>query len=107
MNSPSAHSFPPPRRKRVLAQLKIVCDKIEAILAGQDVTLEDFPLVLSPGETKLERLQRFKGRLQSVLADIDRGEPRLCSACASPIDERELDEMPWAETCARCAAAGA
>lgn len=65
------------------------------------------PLSPEPGETKLEQLRRFKSHLQSVLADIDRGEPRLCSACKAPIDARELDEMPWTEKCHQCASAGA
>jgi len=92
------------RRKRTLAKLGWVCGQIERLLAGQDVTLADvkLPHEREPGETELERLERFKALLGETLGQLDRGEPRCCRACQQPLEDVALDEMPWAWTCGRC-----
>lgn len=94
------------RKQLTLAKLGWVCAKIEDILAGQDITLADIPLTTEaePGETPLERLQRFKALLSETLAQINRGEPRQCAKCQEPIPDPILDDMPWATTCPECGA---
>lgn len=93
------------RKKRILAKLGWVCGQIEQILAGQDITLADvkLPHEKEPGETKLERLERFKALLNGALAELNRGEPRRCQKCGQPLDDATLDEIPWAWSCGRCA----
>ncbi len=93
------------RRKKTLAKLGWVCGKIEQILAGQDVRLADIqlPHEREPGETELERLQRFKALLSDTLAELNRGEARRCLRCGAALPDPALDEMPWAFACASCA----
>lgn len=92
------------RRRRTLDKLGEVSGKIAQLLAGQDLDLASMPLPGEgePGETKLERLQRFKALLQETLARINRGEPLVCSRCGGPIGDVALDEMPWATLCGAC-----
>ena len=94
------------RKKRTLAKLGWVCAKIEEILAGANLTLSDVKLPESqtPGETELERFQRFKALLSETLAEINRGEARTCLGCQQPIADALLDEMPWSFRCPACAA---
>ncbi len=92
------------RRKRTLDKLKDVCGRIEKLLATQNATLADIPLPGEgePGETPLERLQRFKRILNETLAQMGRGEPRTCEKCHEALPDVELDEMPWADRCRAC-----
>ncbi len=93
------------RRKRTLAKLGSVCTKIEELLAGQNLTLKDveLPQDREPGETDLERLQRFKRQLGELLADQAAGRPRCCVGCRTELSEQVLDALPWANTCRACA----
>lgn len=93
------------RRQKTLAKLGWVCGQIEQILAGQDVRLADIelPHERAPGETELERLQRFKALLSDTLAELNRGEARRCRRCGAALAEALLDELPWADVCASCA----
>ena len=93
------------RKTQVLAKLGWVCRKIEAILAGQNVTLSDIalPQHREPGETPLERLQRFKALLNEALAELNRGEARACGRCGALLPDVVLDEIPWASCCQACA----
>jgi hypothetical protein len=90
------------RRRRTLDKLGEVSGKIATLLAGQDLDLSTLPLNPEPGETKLERLQRFKALLNDTLAKINRGEPLVCPTCGGPIGDAALDEMPWATSCGTC-----
>ena len=94
------------RKKRTLAKLGWVCAKIEEILAGGNLTLRDvkLPENKKPGETELERFQRFKALLGETLAQINRGEARTCSKCGQPIADKFVDDMPWIFTCPACPA---
>lgn len=92
------------RRRLVLDTMGAVSGKIEQLLAGQDVTLATLPLPqeAEPGETPLERLQRFRALLGACLGQLDRGEPLVCGACGAPLPDAEADAMPWATRCRRC-----
>ena len=95
------------RRKRLtLNKLGQVCQQLEAILAGQDMTLKDviLPQNQSPGETPLERLERFKALLNETLGELQAGQPRVCQGCQAPLPDPVVDEMPWAFACQSCAA---
>lgn len=84
-----------------------MCGKIEEMLADQNITLADvlFPHEKKPGETELERLQRFKAHLGETLAKINRNEGFSCRGCKAALADAILDEMPWALTCPSCPAA--
>lgn len=92
------------RKKAILAKLGQVCGQIEQILAGQDITLAEvlLPHEKKPGETKLERLERFKALLNAALGELNRGEPRRCRSCEQLLGDAILDELPWAWSCGRC-----
>lgn len=92
------------RKQKTLSKLGWVCGKIEGLLADQNATLADivFPHDAKPGETKLERLQRFKALLGETLAEINAGTPRVCATCQTPLGDAVLDEMPWAISCRAC-----
>ncbi len=90
------------RKQTLLAKLGDVSRRIEKILSGQNATLADLPIP-EPGETPLERLQRFKRVLNDALSQWNRGEPRNCEKCGGAIADDALDEMPWASRCSACA----
>ena len=92
---------PQTRRRRLLDKLGAVCAQIEQILAGQDLRIQDvkLPQERQPGETPLERLQRFKALLSEALAELARGEPRRCRHCQAPLSAQTLDELRWAWSC--------
>ena len=92
------------RKRKTLAKLGWVCGKIEDILAGQNTTAKDivFPHDAKPGETVLERFQRFKALLNETIAQLNQGEARCCAKCEAPLADAILDEMPWALRCQGC-----
>lgn len=92
------------RKHKILGKLGQVCARIEDLLAGQAVTLADLPLPGDgePGETDLERLQRFKALLGEALAELARGEARACRRCGEPLPDAELAPLPWATTHRAC-----
>lgn len=98
---------PMTRKQKTLRKLGWVCSKIEELLADQNITLADvlFPHEKKPGETDLERLQRFKAHLGETLTKINRGEDFVCRGCQEKLADAILDEMPWALTCPACPAA--
>lgn len=92
------------RRRVVLAKLGEVARKLEAILAGQEVTLADIqlPQERDPAETPLERRRAFQALLQRALEELRRGEVRTCERCGGAIPAAALDETPWVTACGRC-----
>lgn len=93
--------MPQTRRRKTLGKLGEICKKIERHLAGQNVTLADvqLPQDAAANATPLERLQLFKEVLNETLAQLNRGEARLCEQCAAPLPGPALDELPWALRC--------
>ncbi len=93
-------------RAALLRRLGEVAEKIERLLAGQDVDLSDMKLPQEADELPeppLERVRRFMRLLQAALARLDRGEAGSCLRCGSPLGALELRETPWADTCRSCA----
>ena len=95
------------RKRKILSKLGWACNKIEDLLAGQNLTLADvqLPHERKPGETDLERLQRFKALLSDSLAELNRGAPRTCRVCQARLADDVLDDMPWATACRGCSSA--
>jgi RNA polymerase-binding transcription factor DksA len=98
-------------RRDILATLKErrsrVARELEKLLSGQNATLADLklPQEEEPGEPPTERLRRFLRQLNEVAARIELPEFGRCGACGAELSEAALREMPWADRCARCAAA--
>ncbi len=92
------------RKKLTLAKLEGICGRIENLLAGQNASLADvvLPQDAKPGETKLEKLQRFKALLNKTLQDIEDGVQPGCRACGRQLSAAILDAMPWAANCTQC-----
>ena len=95
-------------RGTTLRKLGDVCERIAKLKAGEQVTLASvqIPGEEEPGETPLERLERFKLLLNETLAALAEGTHGRCEACGEAVPNAELDEMPWATVCGRCAAKG-
>lgn len=92
------------RKQLTLAKLQVICGRIENLLAGQSASLADvvLPQDAKPGETTLEKLQRFKALLNKTLQDIAAGVLPDCQACGRRLSAAILDAMPWALNCERC-----
>lgn len=89
-----------PMRKLTLRKLGAVCDQLEELLAGQDVTLVDIKLPhQGPDDdwTKIMRLRAYKKMLNDTLKRMSTPEFGLSLATQDPIPVIELKEMPWAE----------
>jgi hypothetical protein len=95
-----------PRKRKTLGKLGWVCDQIADLLADQNATAADivFPHDAKPGETVLERFQRFKALLNETIAQLNQSEARCCAKCNTLLPDAILDEMPWALSCRACAA---
>jgi hypothetical protein len=104
MNFPTDDERHRLRRQRTLQQLQRVCARLEALLSGQDagVAEVELPQDKRPGETPVERLQRYRRRLNEVLGCLQRGEALRCERCARALPDLELDETPWATRCRAC-----
>ena len=84
-----------------------VAGKLEALLAGKDVSLDDFELrqVDDHGARKEARLRSYL-RTINAARDRLRTDPAygLWTSCGGPLNDLALDETPWLEHCPRCAA---
>lgn len=85
-----------------------VAAKLADLLAGKDVRLSEVQGVKGLGDRhKLEdRLRAFLDHLAARRALLASGDPAFgqCAECGEPMTVAELDEMPWATHCPRCAA---
>lgn len=92
-------------RRAALAKGQEVADKLARLLAAEDVELADLDLLYGgePGERPKERLRRFLDRLMVVARGVGAPTFGRCERCGAPIPPDELDAMPWAEECRRCA----
>lgn len=94
-------------RAKTLRKLGNICSRIADLKAGLDVRLASIAIPGTggkPGETPLERLERFKRLLNATLARLAEGQLAPCAQCDQAIPVLELDEMPWADVCGACAA---
>ena len=91
-------------RRLVVGKMGEVAAKLAALKSGQDVTLATLKLpqeeeVISP----LDRAQLYYDHLKRVLASFTDGSYGSCCTCGAPIQAVELEQVPWADTCGRCA----
>jgi RNA polymerase-binding transcription factor DksA len=92
----------------VLKKLKEVAKKLEDLLAGQEVNLPSMPLLgqQDPTWDKITRTRFYMKMLDAVVKGILKGNYGYCCVCHNPIAKVELSEMPWADTCGKCASQG-
>ena len=83
-----------------------VATKLAELKAGQNITLAEMS---TPG-LDTEAMDK-EARVRAFLDLINASRTRLqgrgyghCLACSAVLDEAALDETPWLERCARCAA---
>ncbi len=91
---------------RLLAKGQEIAGMLSDLLAGKKPSGLDL-LEARPGETEEEKLHRYLDLIQSRIDAIQDGTYGRCQVCGGQIPLAELDEVPWAERCGRCAAAGA
>lgn len=95
-------------KRNVLKKLREVTLKLEELLAGQNVTLATLPLLGQPDPAwdKITRLRFYMRALDAVVKGILAGDYGYCGVCKNPIPKIELTELPWADTCGKCASEG-
>lgn len=93
-------------RRRVLAKGAEIAQKLSDELAGLEVDLATLklPQEKEPGETPVEKLRRYLALVERARAAFDDGTWGRCRNCGQPLSMAQLDAMPWAEWCERCAA---
>lgn len=90
-------------KRRLLNKGRDLAEKLSAMMAGKTVTLEEI-LSPKPGETKIERLRRYLDIVDGRIKAINAGTYGNCFLCNAPLSYVELEQMPWAQYCAACAA---
>jgi len=84
-------------RQALLAKGREVSSKLEEILAGKDVSLDDFGLKMNgePAETKEKRLRRFFDLLMRRLRVVDSPRFGYDPEAGAFLPVSALDEAPW------------
>ncbi|MCC6994260.1 MAG: TraR/DksA C4-type zinc finger protein [Deltaproteobacteria bacterium] len=83
-----------------------LADKLSRLLAGERVA--DLGALLgggTPGERPEEKLRRFLARIDAALAALRAGSYGGCEGCGVALGWARLEQLPWADRCASCAAA--
>lgn len=107
--------FPPPARAHyraaLLRQGKKIADQLAEILSGARQPRNIAPLGMTgdgqrPGMRPEERLRAYLDLIEARRRLIDSDDDRFgrCDQCGIDLGAAALDEMPWANTCQRCAA---
>jgi RNA polymerase-binding transcription factor DksA len=95
-------------RRRVLDKGAEIAKKLAFALAGLEVDLNTLklPEEKEPGLTPVEKLRRYLDLLERSRRSFDDGTWGRCVSCGTVLTLVQLDAMPWAEHCQKCAAAG-
>ena len=100
----------PARRQRLRTALghkgMEINGKLTRILANQNVTLAKWPSEREPGLRPEERLRRFLDQIARAQQRLGTAGWGRCLACGDDLPEAALDDTPWIERCAGCAATG-
>ena len=86
-------------RQAILDKGREVSTKLEEILAGKEITLNEISLFANdePAETKEKRLRRFFDHLMLRLRVIEDPNFGFDTERDAFLSVAELDEMPWIE----------
>jgi hypothetical protein len=90
-------------RRQLLKKGAEINAKLTELLAGKRVNVDALLGHTKPGESPIERLQRFltlvDGRIQAIRA----GTYGRCVTCRDGLPFAELEQVPWIDTCRSCA----
>ena len=89
-------------KKLLLRKGAEINEKLVALLNGQQVRVEGV-LGGKPGEKPIERLRRFMAIIETQLAAIRAGTYGHCERCGDGLPYAHLEQVPWIDTCQRCA----
>ncbi len=91
-------------KRQLLKKGAEINEKLVQILNGKNVVdLEKLLGGGKPGETKEERLRRFLALIDSQLVAIRNGSYGKCVQCGDGIPFAHLEQIPWIDTCQKCA----
>jgi RNA polymerase-binding transcription factor DksA len=80
-------------------------EKLTRLLAGESFDIERLLVGGEPGETPIERLQRFLGIVDERLRAMREGRYGRCEKCGKALSFAALQEAPWVTLCPACDAA--
>ncbi len=83
-----------------------VNEKLTRMLAAQNATLTTMklPSEEEPGLKPHEKLRRYLDQIVRAQKRLGTGAWGACMHCAAELAEAALDDAPWLELCAKCAA---
>lgn len=92
------------RLKAINAKGMEVAERLAALMAHKDVSLDDFDLIQDD-----DRGVKKEARLRAYLATINAARARLlgdgyghCTDCDAPVAASVLSDSPWWPTCPAC-----
>jgi hypothetical protein len=79
-----------------------IATKLEKILAGKDVSLEEISLLKNdePAETKEKRMRRFLDHVMSRMRAVQTADFGFDHTTGAYLTVTELNEVPWIDTSA-------
>ena len=90
-------------KRLLLRKGRDLSEKLSEMMSGKNVRFEEL-LAPKVGETPMERLRRYLDLVDGRIKAINAGTYGNCFLCETPLSYAELEQMPWAEYCAACAA---
>jgi len=94
-------------RRRLLKKGAEINEKLTQLLNGQNPSVDGLFGPSKPGETPIERLRRFLALVDGRIQAIRAGRYGRCATCGEPLPYAHLEQVPWIDTCERCAAPSA
>ena len=92
------------RLRRVLLKKGAeINEKLTKLLNGQKVDIATLLGQGKPGETPIERLRRFLSLVDNGIQRIRSGRYGMCVRCGDGLPLAHLEQVPWLDTCQRCA----
>lgn len=79
--------------------------KLTELLANPTMEPPELPGQGRPGEKPIERLRRFMALIDGRLRALREGRYGRCERCGADLPFAHLSQVPWIDTCQRCAQA--
>lgn len=92
-------------RRALLKKGAELNEKLVRLLNEQGRAPVVMPGANDPGETAVEKLQRFLALVDGKAKALRSGAVSgfgLCESCGAPISFTELEQVPWADRCRGC-----
>jgi RNA polymerase-binding transcription factor DksA len=91
-------------KRQLLKKGAEINEKLTRLLNHQTVDVGELLGGGQPGETPIERLRRFMAIIDARLVAIREGRYGICEQCGDGLPFSHLEQIPWLDTCQRCAA---